>query len=147
MDESRQPGLQIAQVFLSQAHFEHRPDALSFPPTTPVEIKYSVEAKVAVATEGNAGLITVTIKTIDEPVALYIFHVELTALVEREANAENMSVEEYLTKTGTAMMFPFLREAVANITGRGRFGAVLLKPLNVAALIPRDATEGAAAGE
>jgi len=58
----------------------------------------------------------------------------MVGLVDREPGAENMSIATYLTGPATATLFPFVREALANITGRGRFGPVWLKPFNLNAV-------------
>jgi preprotein translocase subunit SecB len=42
------------------------------------------------------------------------------------------------------MLYPFLREAVANLTGRGRFGPVWLNPFNFMLLAQEVANEGTA---
>jgi preprotein translocase subunit SecB len=51
---------------------------------------------------------------------------------------ENMALKEFFT-TGSAhaVLFPFVREAVANITMRGRFGPVWLNPVNFGALVAK----------
>jgi hypothetical protein len=36
---------------------------------------------------------------------------------------------------GVSMVFPFVREAIANLTMRGRFGPVWIDPLNVQAIV------------
>lgn len=130
MDRSRQPGLKIGQIYLSVAHFEHRADALELPPATKVDAEVELTATSAGTEDERAGMITLAIKTADDKDPIYRFHVEMTALVGVDPDAPNLSVREYATKHGPAMLFPFLREAVANLTGRGRFGAIWLNPFN-----------------
>jgi preprotein translocase subunit SecB len=133
MDETKQPDLRIAQIFLATAHFEHRADALKLPASTKEPITYNVSVTGARDEEGKSGLITVAIRTTDDE-SLYRFHVEMTGIVERETETPNLSIEEYITKQGAGMMFPFLREAVASLTSRGRFGPIWIKPFNFRAL-------------
>lgn len=133
MDESKQPGLEFAQIFLTSVHFEHRKDALSHVPDTHIDLDVGVTVKVMVSEDGSKGIITLGVKTDDAKDPLYRFHLEMTALVKADAAAPNLSPEDYLTNQGPAAMYPFLREAVANLTARGRFGPVWLKPLNLRA--------------
>jgi preprotein translocase subunit SecB len=131
VDRSKQPGLRIGQIFLSVAHFEHRDDALALPPTTKVEADVEITSTSAGTEDEKKGMITLGIRTLDDKNPLYRFHVEMTALIEVDPEAPNLSVREYATKHGPAMLFPFLREVVANLTGRGRFGALWLNPFNL----------------
>ncbi|HZW07779.1 MAG TPA: protein-export chaperone SecB [Phycisphaerales bacterium] len=135
-EPTQQPGLRVVQVYLSTAHFEHGADALSFPPTHKVNVKYGVRVEASEANEGKAGIIKLILATVDEPDSLYRFAVEMTGIVEAENETPQVSVREYITKVGVTMMFPFLREAVANLTSRGRFGALYIKPFNVYSLVP-----------
>lgn len=59
----------------------------------------------------------------------------MTALIEVKPGEANMPLEKYATISGVSLLYPFLREAVANLTQRGRFGPVWLSPLNVAAAV------------
>ena len=56
----------------------------------------------------------------------------MTALIRVIPGQENMTIREYLASGNcVAALFPFLREAIANVTGRGRFGPVFLDPINI----------------
>lgn len=131
MDETKDPGLLIAQVFLLRAWFEHREDVLDLPHNTPVpELKIDVRTRIGFKPDDSEGIIILTVQTSDKNEnPLYRFLVEIAGSVKQEAT-KNMGVQEYLTKNGTAMLYPFLREVVANLTLRGRFGPVWLKPIN-----------------
>ena len=55
MDVTKQPGVHFSQIFLSEAHFSHRADALSLPPETRVSSQpISVEARVVASGTGEA---------------------------------------------------------------------------------------------
>jgi preprotein translocase subunit SecB len=41
-----------------------------------------------------------------------------------------MPIADYMASGGGPTLFPFLRECVANLTGRGRFGPLWLRPIN-----------------
>ena len=42
---------------------------------------------------------------------------------------------EFLARSGVPTLFPFVREAIANITMRGRFGPLWLNPIDVRASV------------
>jgi len=48
--------------------------------------------------------------------------------------APNMPLDRYFTTSGAALLYPFVRQVVADLTSRGRFGPVWLNPMNVTAV-------------
>lgn len=134
MDESKQPGILIGQIHILRAHFEHREDVLTLPADTKLpELNVEVGVQIGQSEDGSEGLIIVAVRTHDQEKAPYSFQIEMVGLVKQE-ETKNLSVKEYLVNNGVATMYPFLREAVANITGRGRFGPIWLKPFNTTML-------------
>ncbi|MBA2527670.1 MAG: protein-export chaperone SecB [Pyrinomonadaceae bacterium] len=133
MDPTKQPGLQFSQIILVGAKFNHRPDVFALPPTTLVEgMQLHIEAKVGGKPGDPHAIIGIRAFTDDDPELLYRFDVEVAALVSQVPNEENLDPYEYAQNMGAAALYPFLRETVASITLRGRFGPVWLKPFNFA---------------
>ncbi len=147
MDNTRQPGLLLSQVFLESASFQHRHDFLSLPASPPPgEIQVVLEAQYMIAADGRAGVVRMVIKTDDATNPHYGFEVIVAATISVEEGAENMSIEEYVRGgAGRALLYPFAREAVANLTGRGRFGPLWLHPFNfIAAGVAEEPSSGVA---
>ena len=137
MDTTKQPGIQISQVILLGARFAHRDDVFALPPTTRVEdLPINIEAKVGGKVGDPAAVIRLRAFTGEAPEFLYRFDVEVAALIERVPGEENLDPFEYASGMGPVAFFPFLREAIANITMRGRFGPLWLKPYNFVASPP-----------
>jgi len=148
MDTSKQPGLQIAQVLLLTAHFSHREDALALVANTAIEnLTVQIEAKVAGKSGDPVAVVRLRVFTEKNPEHLYNFDVEIAAVITHVPGEENLDPFEYARSMGPAAFFPFLREAVANITMKGRFGAVWLKPVNFLAIPQQTAAEVAALSE
>jgi preprotein translocase subunit SecB len=136
-----QPAFRVAQVFLQRAVFVHRGLPLALPENTP---QAAQEISVTVAMQhldDNTGpqvatQVTVIVATNPEDgdtKALYDFVVEMNVLVH---DVDRVAFPDHqLTEVAAAMLYPFVREAVANITGRGRFGPVWLNPFNVRAAL------------
>lgn len=145
MDPQRQPGIQFAQIFLSHAQFTHRDDALTLPTNSlSSELPVGLQIRIIGKPGGEDIALAVRAFTPDDPTLLYKFSVEITAIVSTIAGAENLDPMEYARNMGASALFPFLREAVSNLTLRGRFGPVFLRPFNfqAAELIPvSDSTE------
>ncbi len=137
MDQARGPGIRIHQIFLESASFSHRPDFLSVPSSPPprMEISTQLQAEFAKdASDTTLGALRLIYKT-DDASSLYQFSVTMIAIIAQDRDGANMTLQEYVESSAVALLVPFLREAVANLTGRGRFGPVWLHPLNVRALL------------
>jgi preprotein translocase subunit SecB len=133
MDETQPPKIRIAQIFLERASFEHREDSLSFPPGTPISTEAQITLETGLSEDGSKARIRVSACSKPGSEDLYTFNLLMTALIEQEGQG-NMPLERYLAASAGALVFPFLREAVANLTGRGRFGPVWLNPVNLVAM-------------
>ena len=133
MDETRDPGIMIGQIYLDRAEFSHREDALGLPTTTRFEPDLIVQFQGAISPDEKGGFVRITVETKPADRPLYNVSVTMMALLQVEENRENLPLRDYVRTAAPAMMYPFLREAVASLTGRGRFGPIWLKPFNVAA--------------
>ncbi|HEV2643492.1 MAG TPA: protein-export chaperone SecB [Candidatus Elarobacter sp.] len=122
------------QIFLDHARFSHREDYLAHPPSTSVDAALDISVDAGLTADGTKARIQVIVATDPEADALYSFEIGLTALLERIDGEENVPLDWYVQANGPALLFPFVREAVANLTGRGRFGPVWLHPVNVLAM-------------
>ena len=133
MDEQRPPGIEIGQIFLRSVQFEHREDALAVPPHTR-DTQQRVGVQIQYGEQNDPKAIALAIRIFSDPEskeALYRYSIEMVALVSSVDQHENMPLREYALKAGVATLFPFLREMLANLTMRGRFGPIWLSPFNV----------------
>lgn len=133
MDAKRQPGIKIDQVFLIESQFRHRPDFLLHAPSTEIAaLDINVEIRTFGVPDGKTGGVAVKVATNPgDQAALYQFSVQMGALVSAVQGEENMPPQKYVTEAGAGFLYPFMRECVANLTARGRFGPIYLKPFNI----------------
>jgi len=130
-DPEREPGLDLAQVFLESAEFSHRADALALPTGTRPNVgDVDVQITIGISQDESSGFIRLAVATNSEQRPIYSLRLSMVALVTRQLGKENMSPREYLQRAGLSLLFPFVREAVGNLTMRGRFGPVWLNPIN-----------------
>lgn len=133
---ANQMGLTIRQVVLESARFSHRADYLQHSPTTPIkDLALESQFALGLSRDRSKGALRLAVRTKDDAKPLYSFELRMVALVEVQAGQANMPLEQYAAVSGMSLLYPFLREAVANLTQRGRFGPVWLQPLNVVAAI------------
>ncbi len=127
------PAFKVGQVFLQGAAFAHRRPPLGLPADTPHHPQQiNVTMGMLNLNNGEASQVVVAVTTVpddgDEK-ALYDFQVEMCAVVY-EIDRITFP-DQQLAEVVAVMLYPFIREAVANITGRGRFGPIWLNPFNV----------------
>jgi preprotein translocase subunit SecB len=132
--------LSIAQILLESAQFAHKGDFLSKAPGTPVapsQVNLSVELKKS--DDSNTAIIRLLV-TNDSPEALYEFSVIYVLIlnIDLEGEIPSDDLDKRLMITGAGMLFPFVRETVANLTTRGRFGPSWLAPTDFSQIVLRN---------
>jgi preprotein translocase subunit SecB len=134
MDQAKQPGVQIDQIVLFEAHFAHGKNAMSLPSTTRIDdLQFQIQTKLAGKAGEKSAILGVRASTPDDPDASYIVTVEVAMLVSAVPGQENLDPYDYVQQMGPAALYPFVREAVASLTMKGRFGPLWLKPYNFVA--------------
>lgn len=134
MDESKPPGIRIAQIYVAQALFGHVEHAFSMPSNTPVgEIPTQINVKVGESPADKVGFCSLTVRSDPEAKTLYRFSVEMVLLAE-VGPEPNMELPVYLTRSGPPTLYPFIREVVASLSSKGRFGTLWLPPMNFATI-------------
>jgi len=136
LDPSKQPGLKIAQIFLERVAFGHRGDYLATTATpTPDTIvgTVNVEVQVGLSEDGKNGLLRLRVNTLPENRPFYEFEVAMVALITVDEAAPNIPLAQYVHTMGAPLLYPFMRQVVADLTWRGRFGPVWLNPINLTA--------------
>lgn len=126
--------LTIGQIILERAEFKHQDDYLRVEPTTPLEpssVGMAVQVQRAVADPNGSALVRVSATSAeDAPYQFSVTYVLFYAMEPEEGGAVPEDLDRRLMVTGATMLFPFIREAVANLTSRGRFGPSWLAPTN-----------------
>ena len=146
---AQKPPFNVAQVFLAHATFQHRGDSLARPKGTPHHPqRINVGMGAQDANEAKATIVTIAIDTDPndgDDKALYDFSIRMVGIVD---NVDRTAfTDQQLLEIVATIMFPFVREAVANLTGRGRFGPVWLNPFNVHDAVHSGGTSAADAAE
>ncbi len=132
--ESADSGVRIAQIYLDSAEFSHRADSASLPAATRAEVgDVTVQLEVGLTRDGKGGRARITVSTKPENNPHYQFQVVMVALVTK-VGAGGLELGAYLSNSAAVLLYPFVREALANLTQRGRFGPIWLSPILTATL-------------
>jgi len=121
-------GIKIVQVFLETVQFTHRSDALSLPAETKPNVgNLKLQVELGLTSDEKRGYINLEARTDPSLSPVYNFEIGMVCLValEEREGTPKLSLREFLDSPAAInIVYPFLREAVANVTQRGRFGPV-----------------------
>ena len=118
-------------MVLEQAQFAHRPDYLSLPADTKLTASDVQLFSQVMRSEGEKTNAVVRLTAQSAKGALYSFEVSYSALFAIDTEGEEVQdMDRRLMVTGSTMLYPFVREVVANLTAKGRFGPTWLAPVN-----------------
>lgn len=136
--------MRIEELCLVSSSFSHRPDFLGLDkrqvlPDVDVDAQFSLSKGLG----PSIVVVNVRVQTKDDPSLVYRFHAELMAVIRVEGASLTPEVERNLLRTGVTVLFPFVRENIANLTMRGRFGPMWIKPMNVQAVLSSEAPSAA----
>lgn len=121
MDKSKQPGIRFNGVFLSKLNYE-------LPQVEPKKFKYNLNFLDTYKIEENTLIFTLTIKLYDR------FQLELTGVFETIEGEENLDLKQFANINAPALLMPYAREIISNITSRTPLPHLLLPPINIIAI-------------
>jgi len=121
MDKSKQPGIRFIRVFLSKLNYE-------LPQVKPRDFKYNLNFLDTYKIEGKKLICTLAVQLYDR------FQLELTGIFETIEGEENLDLEQFAKVNAQALLMPFAREIISNITSRTPLPHLLLPPINLVAL-------------
>jgi len=134
MDEKKQPGVIFRGVFIKSLNFN-----LNEAKKQPKPLRYSFGANFehAVSPDKKKMKATLTVNCMDgiknPPFDLVV---SIDGYFET-AKEGNLSLKEYAKEMAPALLMPFVREIIANITSRIPYPPILLPPINIHALLMR----------
>jgi len=141
MNREEQPGIYFVGLWLDHITFQdvesrdERPDNLEFAVNvvrTPVPEVNGIDITLELSMRGDEG---------DSP---FFLSVGTTGRFVTDTAHPNMDLSAFAKTNGPALIMPFVREMVANITARSRNGPVLMPPVNVAKMLEEQEPQQAA---
>jgi len=121
MKKTRQPGIRFDRVFLSKMKYD-------LPKMPPDKFSYKLNFINAYKIQKEGLIYTMTVQLYDR------FEFEVTGIFSTIKGQENLSLEKFAKVNAPALLLPFIREIISNITSRTPLPYLLLPPINVFAL-------------
>jgi len=140
VDTAKEPGIIFLGVVVERIRFDDIPSGVS----APQDLQYQVGIQRRELQDPKAAEIILNMRVFGgADVAKFNLEVSVSARFQPDESSANMPLSEFLKSQAPALVMPFVRELVANITFRSRRGLVLLPPINVLALVQREEVERA----
>lgn len=121
MDKSKQPGIRFVRVFLSKLNYE-------LPQVKPNDFEYNLNFSDTFKIKRKTLICTLAIQLYDK------FQLELTGIFKTIKGEENLDLEQFAKVNAPALLMPFAREIISNITSRTPLPHLLLPPINIIAI-------------
>lgn len=119
----------ISAIHLEEARFAHVGDYLAaLPAATAAQHVADLQVQVLHADNPQTAGVRLSARSAERS-PQYDFFVSYVILFQLEGERP-AAFDERIAVTGATMLMPFVREAVATLTTRGRFGPVWLNPIN-----------------
>ena len=135
--------LSIAQILLESVQFKHRSDFLERTEEKAPPGEANLTVNVKVDEKSSSAVVQLQIDC-DVPEAFYLYNASYIVVFRFDGERPE-DFSERLAVTGANILHPYLRELISNLTGRGRFGPIVLNPINFEKAIKDQAVAAKAA--
>lgn len=134
-DENKQPGIKCDNIFLKSISYK-RAESYS----GGVNLKLDFSNTYSLSDDKNILIYDLEVKISEEKEnPIFTLECTITGVFSIVKEEENMSLEEYCNINAPATLFPFLRETVANVTQRSGLKPFILPPMNIQAILRKEA--------
>lgn len=130
MDPNKQPGIIFENIILEELDFKRNP---TLNDKKQNNISFSVGIGLSDDEENLSIKMECSINEKDDGSNFYIKCIMIGFFTQHEKNT-NMKLTEFARFNGLAMMIPYIREAISNITVKAGLDPVILPPINVTAI-------------
>jgi preprotein translocase subunit SecB len=129
MDKTKQPGIKFDAIILANISFDRKPEI----PDNP-DIKVNFVSVRNINDKKGIVKITTTIKMEKNDILYAELGMEHLGVFSIDVE-ENMNMEDFLKCGGPALMFPYIRECVTDITCKAGINPIVLPPMNIIAML------------
>ncbi len=129
MDEKKQPGIFFENIILKDLKFSRSPKGVEKPD---IDIEFKVNSTIS--EDKNLLIIEIFTHLKDKKES---FELDF-AMIGRFgviSDKENMSLDQFIKVNGPALMVPYIRETISNITMRSGLKPVIIPPINIVSMV------------
>lgn len=130
MPTEKDSGFRFDSIRLRELRFEDKDTSSPAHPTRELELRVEVGIDVPEDESRASVTLNLVIKPKDSE-DFDTLSIVLVGVFVPTADEYRTKLEEFAQGQGAALLFPFIREIVANVTARSRGGVILIPPLNL----------------
>ena len=131
MDERKEPGIRLAGIVVEHIRF----DDLQAGEPKPKNLQIGLQIERRPGPESSEAVLKWRVESAEEGATNFFLEVTIAGRFEVDSPNPNMPLDQFLRVNGPALVVPFAREVIANITARSRHGIVFLPAINVIAAV------------
>ena len=134
MDIEKQPGIQVLTVALNKCYYKRLPIVDE---KTNDSIDFNLEINLNEDKSQSIVLLKCFLKreSLEENKETQVeIEIEYVGVFAVQENAENMDLEKFSNTNAPAILFPYIRQMIHELTLKGSLPLVILPPLNILAL-------------
>ncbi len=130
MDISKQPGIKFDNIILSKLEFHRKPMVVEKP-----ELDVSCLSKATIDEEKQRLVLELSADIKEKKAADFSLQCTIIGFFSVLEGQENLSLKQFSEINAPALLFPYLREVIANITLRSGLKPLILPPINISSFI------------
>ncbi len=130
MDSKRQPGIVFHNIILEELTFKRE---VTIDESAMNDVKMSVNLELSEDSKKLSIKVTCSINDENKNPGFYVKCV-MVGFFSQSENDSNMSLKDFARLNGPALMIPYIREVISNITLRSGIKPFMLPPINMAAI-------------
>ena len=136
LQEKHQAGISFDWVVVRELRFADNPTATGFGPFANAVANLNVQTTVDQPKRSCRVVMRLTLAPpVEQPDLFQSISATIEGQFSTAADHPTVDIESFAKRQASAILMPFLREAIASLTAKSRFGQVLIPPLNVVAIV------------
>lgn len=130
MDKTKQPGINFDGIILTEEKFWRD---YSIPEDLSIDLEFQSSNSI----EDNKATVEVftNFKLVDDTQEFLTLDLKFVGFFSTIEDEENMNIEKFIKDNSLALMYPYIREHITNITSKTGIKPVILPPINLRAII------------
>ncbi len=135
MDKTKQPGIKFSSIYLKSVQFEVLTE--TFKNEKGLQASFGFQGSEKISEDKKHLMVELGIKINEEKKegAPFFLFANFVGHFQTMDNESNLPLEDFAKKNAFAIMLPYIREFVSNITTRTPYPPLMIDPINIMALL------------
>ena len=133
MDKTKQPGISFDGIILVEEKFWRD---YQIPEDSSIDLEFQANNNI----EKSSGTVEVyaNFKLVKDEKSFLTLDLKFIGFFSVIGDEENMDIKEFIENNSLALMFPYIREHITNITSKSGIKPIVLPPINLRAVTNKE---------